>query len=191
MFICDWTTRDDDFQKLYQLLTIQLATKNTIPSIQPFHALIYPFSLSEMLSIAKRYAYRAKMNVALCDVAYKYRAKPKSVRLKVGYVSSDFNNHPLSHLMQSVFASHNETKYEIYCYSLTPSDESQWRLKIESEAEHFVDISSMHASDAATQINNDGIHVLINLNGYTKGSKNEIFALRPAPIQVCRICYRW
>ncbi len=47
-----------------------------------------------------------------------------------------------------------------------------------------MDISGLHASDAATRINTDGIHVLINLNGYTKGSKNEIFALRPAPIQV-------
>ena len=27
-------------------------------------------------------------------------------------------------------------------------------------------------------------HILVNLNGYTKGSRNEIFALRPAPIQM-------
>ncbi len=33
-------------------------------------------------------------------------------------------------------------------------------------------------------INKDGIHILINLNGYTKGARNEIFALQPAPVQV-------
>ena len=37
---------------------------------------------------------------------------------------------------------------------------------------------------AADLINKDGIHILINLNGYTKGARNEIFALQPAPIQV-------
>jgi len=37
---------------------------------------------------------------------------------------------------------------------------------------------------AADKINNDGIHILVNMNGYTKGARNEIFALRPAPIQV-------
>lgn len=37
---------------------------------------------------------------------------------------------------------------------------------------------------AAEKINEDGIHILINMNGYTKGARNEIFALRPAPIQV-------
>jgi protein O-GlcNAc transferase len=39
-------------------------------------------------------------------------------------------------------------------------------------------------ADAAALINTHGVHILINLNGYTKGARNEIFALRPAPIQV-------
>ncbi len=37
---------------------------------------------------------------------------------------------------------------------------------------------------AADRIYADGIHILINMNGYTKGARNEIFALKPAPIQV-------
>lgn len=37
---------------------------------------------------------------------------------------------------------------------------------------------------AADRINEDNVHILINMNGYTKGARNEIFALRPAPIQV-------
>jgi protein O-GlcNAc transferase len=42
----------------------------------------------------------------------------------------------------------------------------------------------MHAGEAAEAIYSHGIHILINLNGFTKGSKNEIFSLRPAPVQV-------
>lgn len=37
---------------------------------------------------------------------------------------------------------------------------------------------------AADRINQDGVHILVNMNGYTKGARNELFALRPAPIQV-------
>lgn len=37
---------------------------------------------------------------------------------------------------------------------------------------------------AADRIHQDGIHILVNMNGYTKGARNELFALRPAPIQV-------
>lgn len=102
----------------------------------------------------------------------------------VGYVSSDFGNHPLSHLMQSVFGLHDRSKFEVTCYALAGSDQSTWRDKVELEAEHFKDISLLHASDAAQLIYNDGIHILINLNGYTRGSKNEIFALHPAVVQM-------
>lgn len=42
----------------------------------------------------------------------------------------------------------------------------------------------MHFGDAVNLIRADRVHILVNLNGYTKGSRNEIFALRPAPIQV-------
>lgn len=184
MFICDWSTREADFAKLTELLNIQLSSARTVPCIQPFHSLVYPFSLAEMLNIAQRYARRATMNVALCDTHFKFRAKPKSVRLKIGYVSSDFGNHPLSHLMQSVFGLHTANKFDVYCYSLSPSDKSHWNKRIEREAEHYYDVSQLHSSEAAELINSHGIHVLINLNGYTKGCRNEIFALRPAPIQV-------
>jgi len=40
---------------------------------------------------------------------------------------------------------------------------------------------------AADRIHQDGIHILINMNGYTKGARNELFALRPAPIQVNKL----
>ena len=52
------------------------------------------------------------------------------------------------------------------------------------KVETFKDVSKLHSGDTAQLIHNDGIHILVNLNGYTKGSRNEIFALQPAPIQV-------
>ena len=38
---------------------------------------------------------------------------------------------------------------------------------------------------AADRINADGIHILLDMNGYTDFGRNEIFALKPTPIQVC------
>lgn len=62
-------------------------------------------------------------------------------RLRIGYVSSDFCNHPTSHLMQSIPGFHARSKVEVFCYSLTPDDKSSFRKKIEEETEHFVDLS--------------------------------------------------
>lgn len=63
------------------------------------------------------------------------------------------------------------------------ADGSEWRQRIEREAEHFLDVSAWSVSDIAGKISADQIQVAINLNGYTKGARNEIFALLPAPVQ--------
>ena len=59
---------------------------------------------------------------------------------------------------------------EIFCYALSPSDNSEWRQRIEREAEHFLDVSSWSVPDIAGKISADAIHVAVNLNGYTKVS---------------------
>ena len=48
----------------------------------------------------------------------------------------------------------------------------------------------LDAASIAHQISADQIHVLVNLNGYTKGARTEIFALRPAAVQVESIRYK-
>ncbi|TPX35753.1 hypothetical protein SmJEL517_g01934 [Synchytrium microbalum] len=105
--------------------------------------------------------------------------------IRIGYVSSDFNNHPLAHLMQSVFGLHDRDRFRVYCYSLSPSDNSPYRSKIEAGADVFIDVSNWSLRDIVERIALvDKIHILCNLNGYTKGGRNEIFAARPAPLQM-------
>lgn len=64
-------------------------------------------------------------------------------RLRIGYVSSDFGNHPTSHLMQSIPGFHDRSRVEIFCYSLSPDDGTMFRAKIVRDAEHFVDLSQV------------------------------------------------
>ncbi|KAG8744424.1 hypothetical protein FRC10_010202 [Ceratobasidium sp. 414] len=109
---------------------------------------------------------------------------PETVKMRIGYVSSDFNNHPLGHLMQSVFRFHDAEQFEIFCYATTASDGSTYRAKIELEAHHFVDVSSWSTQAVVERIASDRIHILVNLNGYTKGARNDIFVVRPAPIVI-------
>jgi len=189
--LCDWSDRESNFARLGQQVQMQLLNRKhgDVPSVQPFHALSYPFSLAELLQIAQRYSLKARADVSLVETHFTFRPKPKSIRLRIGYVSSDFGNHPLSHLMQSVFGLHDRSRFEVFCYALSASDRSPWRRKIETEVEHFKDISQLQNGDAAQLIHNDGIHILINLNGFTKGARNEIFALHPAPLQVSFLGY--
>lgn len=188
--VCNWDDRDKMFMEVEGIIRRQVKI-SVLPSVQPFHAIAYPLDPMLALEISHKYAQHCSV------VASRYALPPFNhpqpipikcdsgyQRLRVGYVSSDFGNHPLSHLMGSVFGMHNRENVEVFCYALSPNDRTEWRRRTESEAEHFVDVSSMSSDAIAKMINEDSIQILINLNGYTKGARNEIFAMQPAPIQV-------
>lgn len=192
--ICDWMERDVLFTRLQKEVERDLEA-GKLPAVQPFHAMTYPFSAQLALSISKRYAVEClKAARALPGAQELVLSHPPAKvplfgsgndqRLRVGYVSSDFGNHPLAHLMGSVFGMQDRSRIEVFCYSLSPNDGSEWRFRIENEAEHFLDVSQWTAVDIARRISQDGIHIAVNLNGYTKGARNEVFAMRPAPVQV-------
>ena len=86
--------------------------------------------------------------------------------------------------MQSVFGLHNTRRARAFCYATTAGDKSSHRLQIEREAPVFRDVSNWSADKIVQQITRDGIHILVNLNGYTRGARNEVFAARPTPIQM-------
>jgi protein O-GlcNAc transferase len=103
--------------------------------------------------------------------------------------------------MQSVFGFHDRTKFEIYVYATSASDGSSYRRKIEDESQHFLDVSSWSTREVVERIVMDGIHLrasltsrmmrrlteqelVVNLGGYTKGARNDIFAARPSPVQL-------
>jgi hypothetical protein len=86
--------------------------------------------------------------------------------------------------MQSVFGFHNPQRAKAICYATTPSDKSLHRQQIEREAPIFRDVTGWSAEQIVQRIIEDGIHILVNLNGYTRGARNEVFAARPAPIQM-------
>jgi tetratricopeptide (TPR) repeat protein len=157
------------------------------PTVLPFHTFTCPLSAKQIRQISQRNGLRISSSTLrlpwLPSTVYRPPSPPKPY-LRVGYVSSDFNNHPLAHLMQSVFGLHNTNRVKAYCYATTGSDKSAHRQQIEKEAPVFHDASGWSVDRLVQQIVEDEIHILINLNGYTRGARNEVFAARPAPIHM-------
>lgn len=188
--VCCWEDRSKMFTEVEGIIRRQI-NMSVLPSVQPFHAIAYPIDPILALEISRKYAAHCSIIASRfglppfnhpAGVPVKREGGYK--RLRIGYVSSDFGNHPLSHLMGSVFGMHNRKNVEVFCYALSPNDGTEWRQRTQSEAEHFLDVSAMSSDAIAKTINEDNIQILINLNGYTKGARNEIFAMQPAPIQV-------
>lgn len=187
--VCDWRDYDVRMKKLVDIVADQLE-KNRLPSVHPHHSMLYPLTHEFRKAIAARHANLCLEKVhVLHKPPFKF-ARELQGRLRIGYVSSDFGNHPTSHLMQSIPGLHDRTKVEIFCYALSPDDGTTFRGKVQRECEHFIDLSTLPCNGkAADKIYGDGIHILVNMNGYTKGARNEIFALKPAPIQVMWLGY--
>ncbi|KAI7340226.1 TPR-like protein [Hortaea werneckii] len=162
-------------------------TVPTAPTVLPFHTFTCPMSAEQIRLISQRNGLRISVSTLQSPWLPKQvfpPPRPPAPYLKVGYVSSDFNNHPLAHLMQSVFGLHDPKRVKAYCYATTASDGSVHRQQIQAEAPVFHDASGWSVERIVQQIVADGIHILVNLNGYTRGARNEVFAARPAPIQM-------
>lgn len=180
--IADWDDREANFVKLRHLLSDEYEADHPGSKLHvlPFHAIGYPFSAAEMLSLCR--AHAKKLEASVKPMQFKMPGLKPGERLRIGYVSSDFCRHPLSDLTQSIYGFHDRSKFEIFCYATSADDGSAHRKKISSEAEHFVELTTLSNEDAAKRINRDRIHILFDLNGFTKGMRTEIFAMRPAAI---------
>ena len=92
--------------------------KNRLPSVHPHHSMLYPLSHEFRKQIANRHAQLCLEKVSVLHKSpYKFSMNLSTDgRIRIGYVSSDFGNHPTSHLMQSIPGVHDRNKVEIFCY---------------------------------------------------------------------------
>ena len=117
------------------------------------------------------------------------RVASGSGRIRVGYVSGEFRNHALAHLTAGMYAMHDRGRFEIFAYSYGHADGSEYRARIESGCDRFVDVAGESFETTAARVARDGIDILVDMSGYAGGSRSEIFAMRPAPVQVGYLGY--
>ncbi|HOW75872.1 MAG TPA: tetratricopeptide repeat protein [Candidatus Competibacteraceae bacterium] len=183
----DWQDYDRRIAAIQQWTEASLTGGARSPLL-PFRALFLPLSPVLRLAIARREAEWIAGTVAeLTATGGRGSATPvaqEPARLKIGYVSADFREHPTAHLMRSLFRCHDRRRFEIYVYSLHSDDGSAYYRQIRDDSDQFVDLSSMDNAAAVRRIQTDEVSILVDLMAYTNFARPEIFARRPAPIQV-------
>ena len=106
--------------------------------------------------------------------------------LRVGFVSHNFSEHPIGHLLSPFFEAHGETGADLYLYALhlNAQDPSDYAGRIRATTPHYRDCRRMSSAQLAQTVRDDKITVLIDLDGYLGGGMPEAFAMRPAPVQI-------
>lgn len=118
------------------------------------------------------------------------RNKTKNNKIKVGYFSGDFYDHPVLHTMRNIFKNHNKSIFEIYAFSHTPSEKKNiWKNSVVGHFTKFYEISDMSDEDILRLVDKEKIDIAVNLSGLTKYSRTSIFYNRVAPIQINYLGY--
>jgi predicted O-linked N-acetylglucosamine transferase (SPINDLY family) len=193
--LCDWPGLDAEVARLVELIGRPDFALDAKDSPQPFSML----SLMVEAPVQRRVAEAHSRFVA--DRAEAFRpqvaaftaparpagvfARPAGVeKLRIGYLSPDFREHPIGHLMAGVIEAHDRDRFEVSAWSLGPDDKSAFRARIAAGADRFEDIRSLDISAATQRMRDAELDVVIDLAGYTAHARPEILALRVAPVQV-------
>jgi len=193
MHECIWHNRSS------YLDTIHEFSEQGTPSSFALHDKKLAFTLLALPTTSARHlAILKNVSEYVEDTAWLYARPPfrhdpdrhqNGTRIRIGYVSPDFRDHPIGHLTKAIYALHDRNRFEIHCYSLVRAEQDPVQQQIRNDCDLWHDLSDMDNVAAAEQIYADGINILIDLAGYTKQARTEIFALRPAPIQVNYLGY--
>jgi protein O-GlcNAc transferase len=103
-------------------------------------------------------------------------------RLKIGYLSPEFRDHPVAYCIESLLESHDRSRFEIFLYANTvePDEVSE---RLERVADHWRNIAELPDDAAADLIQADELDVLVDLTGHTENNRVGVFARKPAPVQ--------
>lgn len=111
-------------------------------------------------------------------------------RLRIGYLSADFYDHATLRLLAGVLELHDAARFDIHLYSYgEAAPDPTWRERLAALPATLHETGALTDAQTAAKIAQDGIHVLVDLKGYTTGTRLGITALRPAPAIVSWLGY--
>ncbi len=164
-----------------QLRALQPYWRELIES--PFVLLAFPgIQSDELLQMAKKFAAAFIPETTLAAPNFSFTRKD-TPRLRVGYLSTDFKDHPVGWILPEVLALHDRRQMEIFAYSIGVDDGSAIRQRLIAHCDHFADLFACSVDELVARTRADQIDILVDLNGWTAFGRPEALAKRCAPLQ--------
>ena len=167
----------------------------TIQPNDPLPAVAYLFALNYLPDTTAEQIYMQAKKIgtllqnqvskpyehALFNCSEKYLSRPS--KLKIGFVSPDLHNHPVGYFLDNVLQFLDKDHFEWYAFSNRDQDDIT-RRSLKCSFNSWVDVGFLNNAEVAQRIHEQGIHILIDLAGYTSHGLIGAFAYRPAPVQI-------
>ena len=172
--MCDWLAIKED---LASLKTLGIAGKS-----------VSPFVVLSLEDVPERHRLRSELyareNFSQKPLPSPAMPSKRPDKLRIGYFSADYGEHPVAYLIAKVLEQHNRDKFEVFGYSLSGNQQVELGQRLINSFDRFVDVQKLSNKDVARKVRQDGIDIAIDLNGYTQHARTKIFAYRAAPIQI-------
>lgn len=178
--LCDFDGESEAVQALEARLMAPTLAADDVSEV--FALSFLPVSDTARKAAATRYASR------VTERARRFAPLPShpahtSGPIRLGYLSADFGPHAIGTLVRDLFAAHDRTHFRVHGYSLH-RHQGVIANRIRAGCDVFIDCEYLGSEAIARRIRDDRIDVLIDLAGYTLGSRPEVLALKPAPVQL-------
>lgn len=180
MQICDW----GDLKRQFVEMSQRILRDEKI--VQPFTVLASTDSLHLQRKAAEIWINaRYPGNDALPAIG-KYSSHPK---IRIGYFSADFHNHPIAYLLADLIESHDRERFEVLAFSIGADKDDQMRRRLRAAFDQFIEVRDLSDMDVVKRARQFEIDIAIDLTGLTSDARPGIFAMRAAPVQVSYLGY--
>jgi len=182
MFLCRW---DGWAQQVDDIVArVDAGEKAAIP----FELTALPASAATLLKCARNYA-QDKHPLRAPGAAAGAVPRDPARKLRVGYFSTDFREHPVSLLIARMLECHDRDRFEWFGFALGRSARDETGARIAAAFDHFSHVADLSDEAIAAMARDAGIDIAVDLNGFTEGGRTDIFAWRAAPVQVNYLGY--
>src|SRR3989344_4910398 len=158
--ICDW----DQLDVLEKLLDEEKHDS-------PFLSVLRTENASINYDVARNWCEGIEKATPKNQFTFESRFREPNSKIRIGYISRDFRDHPIGHLVASMFSHHDRKKFDVCAYSYGSGDKSEYHNMIVSGVDKFIDLDYIPAGTATQKIYAEKIDILIDLTSHTVESR--------------------
>ena len=103
-------------------------------------------------------------------------------RLRIGFFSANFHDHPALRLTSGLYREIDRERFDVTVYSYGRRRTGTLRDQLQRDVPDFHDVEHLSPTQIAAFAHDRNLDIAIDLDGYTRGARSEIFAHRPAPV---------
>ena len=180
MHLCEW----NDMQKMLDNIRTKIINNEKVIDSFNLMGLIDDAALQRTAS-----EIRVNRDYPRSKILPQINLYPKHSKIRIGYFSADFREHPVGFLTAELYELHDRDHFEVHAFSFGPDTQDELNLRIKEGVDHFHNVRSMSHKEIVEYARSLQIDIAVDLGGLTAESRTDVFAMSAAPIQLSYIGY--